>query len=59
MFAALFYIVIGWIVLSFGVGVIKYLKEDYPSYKTAQTATVDMLLLPYNTVKMVYEMFKK
>lgn len=59
MFAALFYIVIGWILLSLAVGVIKYLKAEYPTYKTAQHAAVDMLLLPYHTAKMLYESFKK
>lgn len=59
MFAALFYIVIGWIVLSFAVGVYKYLSTPNPKSDLALNATVHMLKLPYATVKALYELYKK
>lgn len=55
MFAILFYIVIGWIVLSFVVGVCKYLKMDYPTFNDAHEATVHMLKLPYIVVKSLFQ----
>lgn len=59
MFAILFYIVIGWIVFSFAAGGYKYLTTEYPTLNDAHEAALNMLKLPYVTVKSLYEMYKK
>lgn len=59
MFAVLYYIVIGWVLLSLGAGAYKYLTTDHPRNDLALNTTVHMLKLPYATVKALYELYKK
>lgn len=59
MFAVLFYIVIGWVLLSLGAGAYKYLTAAVPKSDLALNTTVLMLKLPYATVKALYELYKK
>lgn len=59
MLTVLFYVVIGWIVFSFAAGGYKYLTTEYPTFQDAHDAALNMLKLPYVTVKSLYESYKK